>query len=825
MPSVSNVVDSIFGDFNNDLRSDLILMRGALRASGASKTDNNGIDGWLRGSPDVGFEFTANGQVTFTVDHHPMGLYADSAVVVLNTGGRTSASPGGVNISYNSVTSRWGVTRGTPNQAYIRVRAVNPVGDPQMINMANSELPTPAFHVVNSATGFSVAHGTGLGDSQSCVSAVAADFDNDMGLDLYMACRQGVTNLANRYYDNQGDGTFVQVLTHGGEGPVGTGLQYGVADSVVSADYDIDGFMDLAITNGLLLYPVGKGGPDSLIRNNGNANHWIEIDLYGIDSNRDGIGAKIFATTGGVTQVREQNGGYHRWSQNSQRIHFGLASNTMVDIVIEWPSGHTDTFTNVAADTLYEAVEGGAITPVVPGPPVVTELSEGYECGQPLYNGASFGPAVLLWSDCGTNNWHIRFKSGLHDESPLISAGTILGDRNFAFANGVSLTSSDTLLHDPTNQITFDISVQKNLTATKGINFNTGSQSISCLEFVTQDIVPIIVGSSHKRIRAPLDLVGLGDCFFDTDGDGIPDNIDPDDDNDGVLDVNEAFPLDPTESADTDGDGVGDNADAFPTDPTETTDSDNDGIGDNSDIDADNDGLTNDTEEQNSVNTDPVNITSWLGAVNGVSASGNTISYDGVGGTNGSWDSSINSVRMSSLGFSDNYEVSWVVHASTNTTEFMVGLGVTETGPSFTDIDYAFYINSSYLYHYESGVSAGGSGRVAIGDVLSVEVSNDQINYKVNGAVTRTVTRGTTPDYYIDMSFLSRTMTLSDFKVTPLGTGGHNNNSDGDTIDDLYDLDSDNDTIPDVVEAGLSDVDGDYLVDDLINTPSESSIS
>ena len=69
----------------------------------------------------------------------------------------------------------------------------------------------------------------------------------------------------------------------------------------------------------------------------------------------------------------------------------------------------------------------------------------------------------------------------------------------------------------------------------------------------------------------------------DPDEDGIPNYLDPDDDNDGFPDEIDAFPFDPSEWADTDGDGVGDNADAFPNDPTETTDSDGDGVGDNSD--------------------------------------------------------------------------------------------------------------------------------------------------------------------------------------------------------------------------------------------------
>ncbi|MDB2425527.1 hypothetical protein N9W43_07000 [Litoricolaceae bacterium] len=69
----------------------------------------------------------------------------------------------------------------------------------------------------------------------------------------------------------------------------------------------------------------------------------------------------------------------------------------------------------------------------------------------------------------------------------------------------------------------------------------------------------------------------------DTDGDGTPDGTDTDDDNDGTLDVADAFPLDATESLDTDFDGIGDNADtdddgdtipdgddAFPLDATQS---------------------------------------------------------------------------------------------------------------------------------------------------------------------------------------------------------------------------------------------------------------
>ncbi|MEK9727815.1 MAG: glycine-rich protein [Candidatus Margulisiibacteriota bacterium] len=75
----------------------------------------------------------------------------------------------------------------------------------------------------------------------------------------------------------------------------------------------------------------------------------------------------------------------------------------------------------------------------------------------------------------------------------------------------------------------------------------------------------------------------------DFDDDGINNNTDTDDDGDGVLDENDAFPLDATEFIDTDGDGTGNNADsdddgdgvldendAFPLDIAASLDSDGD---------------------------------------------------------------------------------------------------------------------------------------------------------------------------------------------------------------------------------------------------------
>ena len=104
----------------------------------------------------------------------------------------------------------------------------------------------------------------------------------------------------------------------------------------------------------------------------------------------------------------------------------------------------------------------------------------------------------------------------------------------------------------------------------------------------------------------------------DVDGDGLVNDADPDDDNDGVLDGDDAFPQDATESIDTDGDNIGDNSDpdidgdgvlnsfdSFPLNKNESLDTDADGTGNNADTDDDGDGVADQREVLNG--TDPLN--------------------------------------------------------------------------------------------------------------------------------------------------------------------------------------------------------------------------
>jgi hypothetical protein len=179
-----------------------------------------------------------------------------------------------------------------------------------------------------------------------------------MDVDLYLVCRGQVNNLPNILLENDGHGVFTVVPQAGGA----EGSTLGKGEAAAVADYDNDGFLDIAITNGSGEPPFDNG-PYQLFHNKGNGNHWLELDLRGVSSNRDGGGAKVILTVGGVSQLREQDNGVHRLSQNSQRLHFGLAQNKAASkVVVYWPSGTVQTLSNVPADQILQVSEDGTTT-------------------------------------------------------------------------------------------------------------------------------------------------------------------------------------------------------------------------------------------------------------------------------------------------------------------------------------------------------------------------------------------------------------------------------------------------------------------------------
>jgi hypothetical protein len=185
------------------------------------------------------------------------------------------------------------------------------------------------------------------------------DFDNDGWLDLFVVDKGDFQtgNNPNHLFWNLGDGTFRDVAEQVGVG----GTDERSCNVAAWADFDRNGFLDVFTMNGAFggNWPFDKG-PNQLFRNEGNKNHWLQVELVGSQSNRQGIGAIVRLESGGRTQVRVRTDGAVGYCQDSSTMQFGLGNSTTVDsITIEWPSRITpvQVLTNVGIDQRLTVIE------------------------------------------------------------------------------------------------------------------------------------------------------------------------------------------------------------------------------------------------------------------------------------------------------------------------------------------------------------------------------------------------------------------------------------------------------------------------------------
>jgi hypothetical protein len=202
------------------------------------------------------------------------------------------------------------------------------------------------------------------------------DYDNDGDLDLY---------VANGFFQGNGKGDYLDVLLPAlwdsdenptdvrrwppidGRGIAGkernvlftnvegrtffretnSGLEVPLdSRAILTADFNNDGRVDVYVTN--------QDDFTVLFQNETNSiNHWIEIELQGKHPNTLAIGARVYLTAGGKTQMREVNSGNGFGGGSMVRQHFGLGRHGIIDsLSIRWPDGTEQTFKALAADRI-----------------------------------------------------------------------------------------------------------------------------------------------------------------------------------------------------------------------------------------------------------------------------------------------------------------------------------------------------------------------------------------------------------------------------------------------------------------------------------------
>ncbi len=270
------------------------------------------------------------------------------------------------------------------------------------------------------------------------------DLDNDGFLDI-------MTGTADHYFKGNGDGTFEEVTNLFPAGKSMLSFAYG--------DLNDDGFTDVYASYGDAYVDGDPGFPDRLWMNTPNGNHWLEIDLVGVQSNEEAIGAKVKIWGPWGIQVRELRSGESYGVVNSATLHFGLGTVTTVDsLVVQWPSGQVDHYTDIDADQTITLLEGTCIAPVAQitpsgdlivcsgGAPLTLSANPGFQ--YTWSTGASSqsinvntGGTYSVIIDDGTGCWSeaMVVVSENPDETPSV---TVNGETTFCEGGYVELTST-----------------------------------------------------------------------------------------------------------------------------------------------------------------------------------------------------------------------------------------------------------------------------------------------------------------------------------------------------------------------------------------------
>jgi len=371
LSNVENVQDLALGDYDNDGDVDIFVCRGTSGSIDAYEGQDSILYYQLMAKNfEKGFDFQVNDSLLVQFDLYKDHVNVNPNIVCIGPDkyhpddipffldaenpqnqGEPIVEDSGIYIWFDLDDGYWHIRYFLSESTTIfaasgEISTSGSIGQvhPVSLEIDSNSYTNKLFQNLGDGKFVDVTDMVGIGDDfGNASSAVFADFDNDGDLDLYVVYTGILFNENNRLYENDGQGYFIDVAQI-------TGAQAAVqgrGESVAVADYNNDGFMDVMILNGLGGAPFSLG-QRVLLENQKTGNNWIQINLTGRISNHDGLGSIISLEAGSLMLTKQQTGGMHCFSQNSQVLQFGLGDEMMVDkITVRWPSGIVQQLSNI----------------------------------------------------------------------------------------------------------------------------------------------------------------------------------------------------------------------------------------------------------------------------------------------------------------------------------------------------------------------------------------------------------------------------------------------------------------------------------------------
>ncbi|MFN8610293.1 MAG: CRTAC1 family protein [Vulcanimicrobiota bacterium] len=169
--------------------------------------------------------------------------------------------------------------------------------------------------------------------NQGDLQAHWADLDCDGLLDL-IVCESDYPGNRLRIFLQNPDHTFREAERE-------LGIEFNNCPGVAVGDIDRDGDLDLVALGTRTRWPEARPAPELVLWRNQATQPSLNVRLLadGLTANRDAIGARVYLETDQGTQMREVQGSYGHWGQQTQpgEVHFGLGSARGRRLRVVWP--------------------------------------------------------------------------------------------------------------------------------------------------------------------------------------------------------------------------------------------------------------------------------------------------------------------------------------------------------------------------------------------------------------------------------------------------------------------------------------------------------